>query len=198
MKNYFYLLMISFLILGCGQKAPRNYPNSHKDIIAFGDSLTYGYGAGRTQSYPAYLSDMIGRDVINLGVNGDTSSAGLARISELYRYKPYMVLVEFSANDFFRKVRKKETEQNLRQIVAQIQKMGAIVVLVDTGGGAPMNEYTKMQEKIAKDYDALFVPGIMNDIFNKTYLKSDEIHPNAAGYKIVAEKVNKVIKNYLR
>lgn len=198
MKNCFCLFLLSLFVFGCGQKPPKNYPNSNTDIIAFGDSLTYGYGARRNESYPAYLSEMIGRDIVNLGVNGDTSAMGLARVREISKYKPYMVLVEFSANDFFRKVSKNETERNLREIVAQIQKTGAIVVLVDTGGALPMEAYTKIQKQIAQEYNTLFVPGIMNGIFNKESLKSDEIHPNAAGYKIVAEKVKKVIENYLK
>ena len=140
---------------------------------------------------------MIGREVINLGVSGDTSASGLARLNELRGYSSYMVLIEFSANDLFRKVPKNITEQNLREIVRQVQEMGAIAVLVDTGGAYPMETYTKIQKQIAKDYNALFVPGIMDDIYGKKQLMSDQIHPNAAGYKIVAEKIKKVIKPYL-
>ena len=79
-----------------------------------------------------------------------------------------------------------------------MQSMGAIAVLVDTGGAYPMETYTKIQKQIAKDYKTLFVPGIMYGIYNKKSLKSDKIHPNAAGYKIVAKKVKKVIEDYLR
>lgn len=197
-KKYIYLIIFLFLLLGCGKNMPKNYPNNNTDIVAFGDSLTYGHGAQRDESYPAYLSEMIGREVINLGISGDTSAAGLARINELQKYKPYMVLVEFSANDFFRKVPKNQTEKNLREIIIQAQKLGAIVVLVDTGGAFPMEAYTKIQKKIAKDYNTLFVPAIMDGIYGKKSLKSDEVHPNAAGYKIVAEKVKKVIKDYLK
>ena len=197
-KKYLLLVLMTTLFISCGKNGPHNYPNKNTDIVAFGDSLTYGYGAGRSQSYPAYLSDMIGRDIINLGINGDTTATALARIDEIRKYKPYMVLVELSANDFLRKVPKEQTERNLREIVSRIDRMGAIVVLIDTGGGLPMNAYTKMQKQIAEDYNTLFVPGIMNGIFNKSDLKSDEIHPNAEGYKIIAGKVKDVIKDYLK
>ncbi len=198
MKKYFYLIFVLFLLLGCGKQEVKNYPNSNTDIIAFGDSLTYGYGAGRDESYPAYLSEMLGREVVNLGVSGDTSAMGLARINEIKRYSPYMVLIEFSANDLFRKIPKAQTEKNLKEIVRQVQNMGAIAVLVDTGGAFPMDAYTTIQKQIAEDYNTLFVPGIMDGIYNKKSLKSDQIHPNDAGYKIVAEKVNKVIEDYLK
>ncbi len=197
MKKYFYLTFILFLFLGCGKQEVKNYPNSNTDIIAFGDSLTYGYGAGRDESYPAYLSQMLGREVINLGISGDTSAMGLARINEINKYSPYMVLIEFSANDFFRKIPKNQTENNLREIVRQVQNMGAIAVLVDTGGAYPMDTYTKVQKQIAAEYNTLFVLGIMNGIYNKKSLKSDQIHPNDKGYKIVAERVRKVIEPYL-
>ncbi|MBO7604955.1 MAG: hypothetical protein J6S61_00615, partial [Elusimicrobiaceae bacterium] len=86
MKKFLYLIFILILIIACGKHEPKNYPNSNTDIIAFGDSLTYGYGAARNESYPAYLSEMLGREVINLGVSGDTSAMGLARINEIKRY----------------------------------------------------------------------------------------------------------------
>ena len=197
MKKFLYLIVILILLIACGKHEPKNYPNSNTDIIAFGDSLTYGYGAARSESYPAYLSGMLGRKVINLGISGDTSAMGLARIKEIKRYDPYMVLIEFSANDFFRKVPKNQTENNLKEIVGQVQDMGAIAVLVDTGGAYPMDTYTKIQKRIAAEYNTLFVPGIMDGIYNKQALKSDQIHPNSKGYKIVAERVKKVIENYL-
>lgn len=197
-KKYLLLVFMLTLLISCSKKDPQNYPNSNRDIVAFGDSLTYGYGAGPNQSYPDYLGGMIGRKIVNLGVNGDTSATGLARINELRRYRPYIVLVEFSGNDFLRKIPRSQTERNLKEIVNRIQQMGAIVVLVDTGGGLPMNAYTQMQKKIAKEYNTLFVPAIMDGIFNQRNLKSDEIHPNAEGYKIIAGKIEKVIKDYLK
>lgn len=197
MKKIFYLTIILILFTACGKQAPKNYPNSNTDIIAFGDSLTYGQGAGRTETYPFYLSEMLGREVINLGVSGDTSAMGLARVNEIKKYSSYMVLIEFSANDLFRRIPREQTENNLKQIVRQVQDMGAIAVLVDTGGAYPMETYTKIQKQIAKDYNTLFVSGIMDGIYDKKSLKSDQIHPNGKGYKIVAERVKKVIELYL-
>ncbi|MBO4707806.1 MAG: hypothetical protein J5594_04555 [Elusimicrobiaceae bacterium] len=197
MKKYLYLFFISTFLFACSKYEPNNYPNSNTDIIAFGDSLTYGYGARENESYPTYLSQMLGREVINLGVSGDTSAMGLARVNEIKKYEPYMVLIEFSANDLFRKIPREQTEKNLKEIVHQVQSIGAIAVLVDTGGAYPMETYTKIQKQIAKEDNTLFVPGIMNGIYDKKSLKSDQIHPNDKGYKIVAERVKKVIEPYL-
>ncbi len=177
-----------------GNKALKNYPNSNKDIIAFGDSLTFGYGAEPNESYPAQLGKMLGREIINLGVAGNTSTMGLARVGELEKYSPYMVLIWFSGNDFFNNISLEETEKNLREIVKKVQDMGAIAVVIDTGF---MQSYTDMQKRIAEDYNALFVQGIFDDILMNKSLKSDRIHPNAAGYKMIASKINAAIKEYI-
>ena len=82
------------------------------------------------------------------------------------------------------------------QIVDEVQNFGAIAVIVDTGGPG-MGKYTKAYKQLAKDKGALFVPGIIKGIFYKPSLKSDQVHPNEKGYALVAEKVHKVIKDYL-
>jgi len=170
--------------------------NNGTDIIAFGDSLTYGYGAAQEESYPYVLGEIIGRDIVNLGVNGNTAADGLARIDDLKDYNPYMVLIEFGANDYMRKRPFDQTKQALSDIVDYVQDMGAIAVLVDTGGPG-MGQYTDYMKELSKQKQTLFVPAIMAGIFTDPSLKSDIIHPNAKGYKIVAERVYKSIKKHL-
>ncbi len=170
--------------------------NNGTDIIAFGDSLTYGYGSAQEESYPYILGEIIGRDIVNLGVNGNTAADGLARIDDLKGYNPYMVLIEFGANDYMRKRPFDQTKQALSDIVDYVQDMGAIAVLVDTGGPG-MGEYTDYMKELSKQKQTLFVPAIMEGIFTDPSLKSDIIHPNAKGYKIVAERVYKNIKKHL-
>ena len=115
------LIFSCFCFISC-QKMPTNYDNNNTDIIAFGDSLTYSQGASRTETYPYFLGEIVNKEIINLGISGNTSADGVNRLSELDDYKPYMVLVEFSANDMFRKVPTKITEDNLIKIVKEIQK----------------------------------------------------------------------------
>lgn len=170
--------------------------NNGTDIIAFGDSLTYGYGAAPEESYPSVLGELIGRDIINLGVNGNTAADGLARIETLADYNPSMVLIEFGANDYMRKRPFDQTQKALSDIVDYVQNAGAIAVLVDTGGPG-MGKYTDYMKDLSKQKRTLFVPAIMAGIFTDPSLKSDIIHPNAKGYKIVAQRVYKRIKNYL-
>ena len=82
-------------------------------------------------------------------------------------------------------------------MVDQVQSAGAVAVVVDTGGYYGMKKYSKAYQKLAKEKGAVFVKGILDGVFGKTALMSDQIHPNAKGYEIVADKVYQDIKEYL-
>ena len=155
------------------------------------------------RGYPHIVSGMInalypelGINVINTGVSGDTAQDGLERLSELDDYNPYMVLIEFGANDYMRKRPFDQTKQALSDIVDYVQQRGAIAVIVDTGGPG-MGKYTDLMKDLAKEKKAVFVPGIMAGIFTDRSLKSDMIHPNAKGYAIIAQRIHKRIKPYV-
>ena len=189
-------IVAAWFLLG-GKTEIKNLGNSGQTVVAFGDSLTAGYGAGKDKAYPAVLGRMINRPVVNLGLSGDTAANAPARLPQVLQANPYMVLIEFGGNDFMRSVPFDQTEQAMRQIVDEVQAAGAVAVLVDTGGYPGMSRYTKLYKQIAKEKQALFVPGILDGIFGKSKYKADPIHPNAAGYEIVAQKVHKAIKPYL-
>lgn len=200
MNKYFWVLIIIFAagwFLFGGKTEIKNLGNSGQTVVAFGDSLSAGYGAGKDNSYPAVLGRMINRPVVNLGLSGDTAANAPARLPQVLQANPYMVLIEFGGNDYMRSVPFEETERAIRQIVDEVQSAGAIAVLVDTGGYPGMSRYTKLYKQIAKEKQALFVPGILDGIFGKSKYKADPIHPNAAGYEVVAQKVHKAIKPYL-
>ena len=190
------VLMGLFYFLRGGKTSIKNFPNSRRTVVAFGDSLTAGYGAPAGTSYPDVLATKINRPVVNLGVSGELAVQAPARVQDVLDERPYMVLIEFGANDFMRQQSRAAAVAAVAQIVDAVQDYGAIAVIVDTGGHG-MGEYTKAYKKLAREKGALFVPGIMKGIFYKPSLKSDQVHPNAAGYAKVAEKVHKVIKNYL-
>jgi lysophospholipase L1-like esterase len=198
MKKLLFLFTITALFFtACGAKL-LNVNNDGTDIIAFGDSLTAGYGADKGSSYPAVLSDIIKKPIINLGVSGDTARQGADRKSDILKYNPYMVIIEFGGNDAMRGRPFVETQKALEEIVDYVHKAGAIAVVVDTGGNFKMGPYSKMMKNLAKVKNALFVPEIMDGIFSAPALKSDAVHPNEKGYKIIAEKIYKKIKPYIK
>lgn len=190
------LLVAGIFYLFRDKETVKNFPNNNQTIVAFGDSLTAGYG-GHGHSYPAYLSEMLGRSVVNLGLSGELAVHAPERLPDVLAQKPYMVLIEFGANDFMQQRSRQAAVSAVEQVVDVVQNAGAIAVIVDTGGPG-MDDYTKDYKKLAREKNALFVPGILNGIFNKRALKSDVVHPNAEGYKLVAQKVHKVIAPYVK
>ena len=115
---------------------------------------------------------------------------------------PYLVIVEFGANDYFRDFPREETVRNLEEIIIKIQNEGAMVALCDVSGGGSIlgvyNIHHKDFKQLAKKTRSIFIPSLMKGIVQNPSLKADRFHPNSKGYKIIAEKVYKVIKYYVR
>lgn len=175
----------------------KNFPNTNTAIVAFGDSLTAGYGAPKGSSYPDYLARQLGQPVINLGLSGELAVHAPERLPEVLKQNPYMVLIEFGANDFMQQRSMEAAVNAVAQIVDAVQQAGAIAVIVDTGG-PNMDGYTDAYKKLAKEKQAVFVPTILHGIFNNRALKSDIVHPNAQGYEKVAQKIYKEIKPFVK
>ena len=196
MKKFFIVLFL-FCLCACGKEEITNYPAQEGPIVAFGDSLTYGQGVSPQDAYPAVLENLLGKEVINLGISGNTSLQGLARKEKIRPLRPSFVLIEFGANDLFKKVPREKTKEALEELTDYAQDLGAVVVLIDTGGNSLMKPYKKMMKEIAKKKKTLYVDGIMDGIFNNKNLKSDPLHPNEKGYKKIASKISKTLKPYL-
>lgn len=196
MKRIFIVLFL-FCLCACSKQEITNYPAKEGPIVAFGDSITYGYDVSADEAFPAVLEKMWNREVINLGVSGNTSLDGLARKEKLKNLNPSFVLIEFGGNDFLKKVPREQTKKALEDIVDYVHALGAVAVLIDTGGHGPMNTYTKINKNIAKQKNTLYVSGIMNGIFTNRKLKVDAIHPNKEGHQIIAQRIDKVLKKYL-
>lgn len=168
----------------------RNLGSRGTNIVAFGDSLTAGYGAGAGEDYPSRVAAIIGKPLINAGVSGDTTEGALARIEpDVLAQDPRIVLVGLGGNDFLRSVPIATTEANLRTIVKRIQGTGAMVVLLGFRFPSLAANYEGMYERVAKEEHCLLIADLLDGILSDSKLKSDEIHPNAKGYQIMADRV---------
>lgn len=168
----------------------KNLASGGSSIIAFGDSLTAGYGATREEAYPSRLSTMIGAPVINAGVSGDTTDSALARLDEsVLSQNPRVVIVGLGGNDYLRGVAIADTEANLRTIIRRIHDSGAMVILLGFRFPSLNVNYEEMYERVAEETGALFIPDLLDGIMGNTALKSDSIHPNARGYQLMAERI---------
>lgn len=180
--------------------ASAQVPSSKVDgplILAFGDSLTAGYGLGRGLGFAPQLQDTLRRHgvkarVHDAGVSGDTTAGGRARLGwTLQRLgaKPDLAIVELGANDMLRGVDPKVTEANLDAILAELKKQG-IPVLVAGMLAAPnlgpdyRRQYEAIFPSLARKYDADLYPFILQGVVgNRALLLSDGVHPNFEGIK---------------
>ena len=176
-----------------------NLASRGKNIIAFGDSLTAGYGAVAGEDYPSRLAAITGLPILNAGVSGDTTDSALARIdADVLARDPRIVIVGLGGNDYLRGAPIGTTEANLRTIIAKIHTSGAMVVLLGYKFPSLQANYEKMYERVAKDEQCLIVPDLLDGIESNPQLKSDEIHPNARGYQLIAERVAGPLQKLLK
>ncbi len=187
-----------FFCFGCAKREIANSHSKGKNIICFGDSITFGYGVLPVENYPTALSKILGKNVINAGIDGDTSGEALKRLkSDVLERDPYLVIVEFGGNDFLRKTPVEDTVSNIRKMVADIQAHGAMVAVVDISAGLFLAEYGSAYKKLAKDTKSIFVPHVLTGIITNPSMKSDFLHPNQDGYQIIAQRVYKEIVPYI-
>ena len=163
-------------------------------VLAFGDSLTYGTGAGSGESYPEVLASLLGRTVINAGVPGETSAQGLRRLpGVLAEHEPDLVILCHGGNDFLRRLDQQQLAANLSAMVALIHDSGAQVVVVGVPQLGLFLQTAPLYEQLAETYRLPYEGEIVADLLGDRDLKSDSVHPNAAGYRQLAQAVFRLI-----
>lgn len=184
---------------GCANSGIKNLDAKGSSIICFGDSITFGYGANPGEDYPTALEKMVKLPVINAGVDGDTTFAALERLeNDVLVKSPRLVIVEFCGNDFLKKISREDTVKNLARIIGRIQDTGAMVALVDISAGMFFKEYRQAFKKLAHEKKAIFIPAVLSRIITNPSMKSDFLHPNGRGYKIVANRIHQAIAAYIK
>lgn len=174
-----------------------NYPSSGTEIIAFGDSLIEGVGATTGGDLVSRLETEIGQPIVNLGVGGDTTADGLARIDEVTERNPKVVLLLLGGNDAIRKIPLETTRQNLSTMIDEIHDTGAVVVLLGVRGGLLSDGYKNMYEELAREHGTAFVPDVLSGVFGRSNLMADTIHPNDAGYEVISKRVAPVLQSVI-
>lgn len=191
----FYAFFALFLLAACERAPTLPKLNSHDVIVAFGDSLTHGTGASDDTAYPAVLAALTGRSVINAGVPGDTTDTGLQRLpSVLDEYKPRLVLLCLGGNDMLRKQPEAATENNLRLLVRTIHASGADVVLIGVPEPKLFGSAPDFYARVARDMKLPLEDKAFNEVLKDNRLKSDPIHANAAGYRVIAERLAEFLR----
>ena len=170
-----------------------NAPSAGRTIVAFGDSLVRGVGADEGKDFVSRVAEQIGRPIINMGVPGDTTRDALTRLDEVLALKPDTVIVLLGGNDYLKRIPKEETFSNLGTIVTRLQQNGAAVLVLGVRGGALRDTYEKDFAAFARAHSTGYVSNILDDILGNRDLMFDQVHPNSAGYAIVANRVTEVL-----
>ncbi len=190
------VFLMGLLLAACSSQPqlPKLPPDAV--ILAFGDSLTYGSGAGRDESYPRVLSRLTGLEVINAGVPGEVTGQGVKRLPGLLdEHLPQMMILCHGGNDMLHKQELNLTVENLRSMIRMARERGiSVLMLAVPKPGVFMNP-PLFYEEIAIEMKVPIALEIVPDILSERSLKSDTIHPNRDGYRIMAEKIFQLMKD---
>jgi acyl-CoA thioesterase I len=191
----FVALAATLTIAGCGKRSAEAPLPTGTTVVALGDSLTYGTGASPETSYPSLLAANTGWQVVNAGVPGETAAQGCARLPALIdEHRPGLVLVLLGGNDFLRRLPEQDVRNALENCVRAGNAAGAKTILLSVPklgfGPSPAVLYDDVGKAFATP---VIDPGIGGVLVNPK-LRADPIHPNADGYRIIAENVTKALR----
>ncbi len=190
-KHSFLLSIVILIASGCGEKNSSLSPLSSSSVIlAYGDSLTYGYNVKRSESYPAKLEVLTGISVINSGVSGEVSAQGLKRLPKvLDEHHPQLLILCHGGNDLLRKMDLEEMESNIRGMIQLSLDRDIPVILLGVPKPGIFLSSFDVYKKITNSMNIIFIEDLISDVLGDKSLKSDSIHPNKKGYNVMAEEI---------
>jgi acyl-CoA thioesterase I len=189
--------------------APTPVVSNRPKIVAFGDSLSAGFGLAENESYPYLLQERLKADgydyeVINAGVSGDTSAGGVERIDwSLDQDNVQVLILELGANDLLRGLSPAQMKKNLDTIIKKAKAKNVKVLLCGmlappSRGAQYQRDFVAAFPDLAAENKVAFLPFILENIaLNPKLNQPDGIHPNADGEKIMTDNVYKALKPLL-
>lgn len=187
-------MALALLLAGCGPEVPKVRRDG--PLVAFGDSLIHGTGSSGG-GFVRLLEQRIGRPIVNLGVPGDTTADGLARLDEVLAMQPAVVIVLLGGNDYLRQVPQEQTFVNLGRIIERLQADGAVVLLAGVRGGLLRDNFAARFEDLAKQHGTAYVHDVLDDTLGVKGYMADQVHPNDRGYEVIANRVYPVLSAML-
>ena len=183
------------LLTACSSDAKSSRLAGDAVILAFGDSLTFGTGASPAESYPAVLENLVGRRVVNSGVPGEVTADGLSRLPEvLEKEKPALMILCHGGNDLLRRLDQRQTAKNLREMIRLAQKRGISVVVIAVPSLGLSLSPPAFYRETAVEMKVPIEEKVLATVLSDGSLKADYIHPNAAGYRRLAESIADLLK----
>lgn len=189
-------MLLALLIGACSSPPEPLSPLGHDAVIlAFGDSLTAGTGASPDASYPALLESLSGRRVVNAGRPGELSREGAARLPGLLdEHRPDLLILTHGGNDLLRRMDLDQTRENLAAMIQAARERGVEVLLVAVPAPTVLRLRSEpVYAEIGREFRIPVEDGALAHVLSKDALKADPIHPNADGYRYLAEQIHRLL-----
>lgn len=194
-RPYVWLFVI-LLLLSCDSEPLLKPLSRNAVILAFGDSLTYGTGAKHEQAYPARLQTLISKSVINAGIPGEVSLSGLQRLPGLLKqHRPELLILCHGGNDILRRYDLKQTRKNLQQMIDIARENNTQILIIGVPQFGIFLSAAPFYKELAEANQLPLENEALSMILKKGTLKSDNIHPNADGYTVLAEQIHTLLKS---
>ncbi|QOD11642.1 arylesterase [Psychrobacter sp. 28M-43] len=193
-------LSATISVTGCGSEPQQDILPAGSTVVALGDSLTYGYGANPKTAYPMVLAELSKWNVVNAGVNGDTSADVLTRVNEVTEQNPDLVLLGVGGNDVLQCIAPDTTRANIVATIDTLQSNNIDIVLIAEPHLSTSALFGKVSdnplyEDIAEAEGIPLYSDGWSTVLSDDALKSDKIHANAAGYRQFAEGLHNYLKD---
>lgn len=193
-KHYIFFILLVLFFSACDKTPEISRLSASSVVLCFGDSLTYGTGVERINSYPSVLSSILGCKVVNAGVPGEDTTEGLSRLPlVLAKERPDLVILCHGGNDMLRQQNMDITRENIDSMVTMIKEAGAEVILIGVPRPGLMLKYPAFYQDISENHSVPYEDESLAEIISSPSLKSDHVHPNGAGYRLLAESVANII-----
>ena len=195
-----WLLLIAavFLFPACSPsirftEGPRTGP-----VVILGDSLAEGYDIEENENFVSVLSERLSLEIVNLGQKGITTAESVARVAEeVLPLNPALVIIELGGNDVLQKLDPASTKANLQKMVEAIQGEEIPILILGVRGGVLSDKLAEVFEDLADTHGLAYVPNILEGILTSPNLRVDNVHPNAAGHVLIADRVEPVLQSLL-
>ena len=191
-----FFLFALLAIAGCSRAPKLASLPAGSVVLAFGDSVTYGTGAAAGEDWPTLLAGMTDWRMVNAGIPGDTAERGKSRIKALLdEYRPAMVIVEIGGNDFLRGRSPTVVKEDVRAILAVVRQNGAIAVLIGVPEPSLLAAVARrpsdaaLYGELGKEEKVPVLADVFSKVLAKPELRADAVHPNAQGYREMADGI---------
>jgi len=195
MTRWLALLLLGLVVAGCSRVPTLTPLMPGAVILAFGDSLTEGIGAGGGEGYPEQLATLSGFTVVNAGVSGETTTQGLARLpGVLDDTDPALMILLMGGNDILRNENPTTTRDNLARMIDMAHSRGVEVVLLGVPEKSLFSSSAPFYAELAEHYALVFDGSMLASLLRRPGYKADAVHLNAEGYAEMASRLHELLR----